>query len=130
MVLKNNEDVFLLRYARRILRHNPDVTIQVIDLSRVIETNVRAFELIDTLQSQYTQQFKVSKITKLHSGMISKFSFMMISYAGWQRLLTDQCKALNDIPSTLIINKKKSRFSLNNPSENQVSDEISDYSDV
>ncbi len=126
IVLSEETDDFLLRYARRILRNNPESTVQVIELQKSLEQIPAISESINSLSENYPDRFKVSKISKLHTGIVSKFSFMMISYSAWERLLADECKALNDIPSTLIINKKKSRFSA--PEITRTTDEY-DYSE-
>lgn len=111
VVLSDQTDGFLLGYAKRILRLNPDITIQVIDLHHILDKNAIFAQTIEKLYSENPERFKLSKITKLHSSVVDKFSFMMISYPAWEQLITEECIALHDIPSTLVINKKKSRFS-------------------
>lgn len=130
IVLSENEDEFLLRYAKRILNINPEITVQIIDIHHVLEKNIDSANTINTLITQFPQRVKISKITKLHSGNVNKFSFMMISYPAWEHLLADECKALNDIPSTLIINKKKSRFSPKNTPDNNLYVENTDFLDI
>jgi len=39
-----------------------------------------------------------------------RYSFMLISYQAWNTLTASSKKELDNIPSTLIINKKESRF--------------------
>ena len=127
IVLADETDDFLLRYARRVLRNNPETTVQVIELQKSLEQLPAMAENIRNISEDYSDRFKVSKISKLHTGVVSKFSFMMISYAAWEKLLADECKALNDIPSTLIISKKKSRFSLPKPTEITPEDDYSEF---
>ena len=130
IVLSEIDDEFLLRYAKRILNINPEITVQVIDIHHILEKNKNSFETLNSLVSQFPQRVKISKITKLHSGNVNRYSFMMVSYPAWEHLIADECKALNDIPSTLIINKKKSRFNPKNASDNNLYMENTDFLDI
>lgn len=130
VVLSQESDDFLLRYAKRILRTNVESTIQILDMHHVLDKKSDSVDIIHKLNTQYPQRFKVSKITKLHSGMVNKFSLMMVSYQTWEQLLADECKALHDIPSTLIINKKKSRFGENNQEDSNNVDDFPEYLDI
>ncbi|HPT42938.1 MAG TPA: cation:proton antiporter [Paludibacteraceae bacterium] len=111
IVLGEENDDFLLRYARRILRDNPDITVQIIDISKLDARIQTVSEGIQKLTSLFGSRVKLSKITRLHSGYLAKFSFLMISYQTWDALIQAETQTLKDIPSTLIISKRTSRFS-------------------
>lgn len=130
VVLSEENDDFLLKYSKRILRTNPEVTIQLLDMHHILDKDNKSAEIIEKLNTQYPQRFKVSKITKLHSGMVNKFSLLIVSYQAWEQLLAIECKALHDIPSTLIINKKKSRFGDSGTEDNVVIEDFTEFLDI
>ena len=111
IVLSEETDVFLLRYARRILRDNTAVTVQILDMNKMDGRVESVTKGIQVLNEQFGSRVKVSKITRLHSGYLERFSFLIISYQTWESLIQADVQALKDIPSTLIINKRTSRFS-------------------
>ncbi|MGC3978295.1 MAG: cation:proton antiporter [Paludibacteraceae bacterium] len=119
IVLSEDSDYFLLRYARRILRTNPEVTIKIVDINQVISRVANVSELINSLHTDYPLRFKISRSTNLHSASMNKYSFMMISYPAWERLLEEECDTLKGIPSTLIISKKTSRFNTEKSDEDE-----------
>lgn len=110
VVLEKEADDFLLRYARRILRNNPEVTVQIMDMEKMNGKNTGITEGIKMLTTQFGTRVKVSNLTKLHSSFLVKFSLMLISYPSWEYLVSQEIHTLKDIPSTLVINKKVSRF--------------------
>lgn len=112
MVLLHNEnDGFLIRYARRLMRNNADVSIFVMDVNNVLIKNDSVRLALNDLQKSFINRVKVIKSSKNNASIISRFSFMLISYQAWNALLDSDNKELSAIPSTLIINKKSSRFS-------------------
>lgn len=121
IVIEKDTDDFLLRYARRILRNNPDVTVEILDLEKMYGNVDEITAGIDLLTTQYSTRVKVSKSNKRAKSYLEKFSFMMISYPSWEYLISKEISTLKNIPSTLIINKKISRFSKRNRPINDVS---------
>ncbi|MHB9056090.1 MAG: cation:proton antiporter [Paludibacteraceae bacterium] len=115
IVIERETDDFLIRYARRILRNAPEVTIQIIDMERMNGKVTKITEGIKLLENKFGSRVRVSKLTRLHSSHLEKFSLMMISYESWEYLVSKEIQTLKDIPSTLIINKKVSRFHKNKP---------------
>jgi len=111
VLLQNENDGFLIRYARRLMRNNAEVSIFVIDVNNVLAKNGKIRSDMDELQKNYINRVKVIKSSKNNSSIISRFSFMLISYQAWNELSDSENKELTAIPSTLIINKKASRFS-------------------
>lgn len=104
------EDEFLLRYARRLLRNNGEVTIRIMDVHRLAESHPSIRESINALKEEFPTAVKVSKNLHVSSTYVSNYSFLLISYAAWNHYSMSQEHALENIPSTLIINKKISRF--------------------
>lgn len=114
ILLHAESDSFLLRYARRLLRNNSNVSIFLMDVNGIIASNKTLSKAIDDLKSTYPNSVKTLKNGKNNASIISKFSFMMISYPTWNILSESENRELATIPSTLIINKKPSRFNKTN----------------
>ncbi|MFZ4581720.1 MAG: cation:proton antiporter [Paludibacter sp.] len=110
VILENENDGFLIRYARRLMRNNAEVSIFIIDVNNVAQKNKSIQVAIDELQKNFINRVKTIKTSKNNASIISRFSFMLISYQGWNELSNSENKDLTAIPSTLIINKKTSRF--------------------
>ena len=110
VILQNESDEFLLRYARRLLKNSSDVTINILDVNRLAATSDVIRQGIHELRQQYPNQVKMNKLTRLNSTVLSKNSFMLISYHTWNILSISDKREMKNIPSTLIINKKVSRF--------------------
>lgn len=110
VILQCETDGFLIRYARRLLRNNPEVSIFIMDVNNVLQKNESIRKSLEELQKTYPNMIKAIKSSKNNSSIISRFSFMLISYQGWTGLADSENKELTAIPSTLIINKKASRF--------------------
>lgn len=110
VMLHLETDVFLLRYARRILRNKPNVQIYILDVNKLAESSEAIRIAIDELKEQFPNEIKVNRHTRINSSILSRYSFMLISYQAWNILSVSDKKELSHIPSTLIINKKVSRF--------------------
>ena len=115
ILIYSETDDFLLRYARRLLKNKPEVSIFIIDVNKIIQTSEKMRKAVDDLKALYPTSVKQLKSSKNNAAIISKFSFMLISYQTWNKLSESDNGDLSHIPSTLIINKKPTRFStLNN----------------
>ena len=110
VLLQKESDEFLLRYARRLLKNNSLVTIQIVDINKLAVSSEVIRKGIHELKQQFPDVVKVNKVSRLSSSFLSKYSFMLISYQAWNLLSESENKELSNIPSTLIINKKVSRF--------------------
>lgn len=110
VLLQTESDEFLLRYARRLLKNNPLVTIQIVDINKLAVSSEVIRKGIHDLKQQFPDEVRVNKVSRLSSSFLSKYSFMLISYQAWNLLSESENKELGNIPSTLIINKKVSRF--------------------
>jgi hypothetical protein len=92
------------RYGRR------EVTIRIMDVHRLSESHTSIGEGIRALIKEFPTAVKVSKNLHVSSTYVSNYSFLLISYTAWNHYSASQEHALENIPSTLIINKKTSRF--------------------
>lgn len=110
VLLHLESDEFLLRYARRLLKNNQAVSITVLDANKLAESSGSIRLALGELRSQFPDKVKVSKLTRNSSTVLMRHSFMLISYQSWNILSVSDKKELEHIPSTLIINKKTSRF--------------------
>ena len=114
ILLHDESDMFLLRYARRLMKNNAEVTIQILDVNKVADSSDAIGKLIEDLKVQFPNALKYSKQSRIGSSLMSKYSFMLISYQAWNILSNSERNELKYIPSTLIINKKESRFHKSN----------------
>lgn len=112
IVLDTESDIFLLRFARRMMRTNQDVNIEILGVEKMNGQAVEITETINELSKEFGNRVKHSKSLKMSNCHPEKFSFMMISYPTWEYFVMKDIKTLKNIPSTLIINKKPSRFSI------------------
>ncbi len=110
VLLQDESDEFLLRYARRLIRNNSAVTISIVDVNKLSVTSELIRKGIQDLRQQFPNEVRVNKATRLNSTVFSKQSFMLISYPSWNLLSGSDKNELKSIPSTLIINKKNSRW--------------------
>jgi Kef-type K+ transport system membrane component KefB/nucleotide-binding universal stress UspA family protein len=110
VLLYSQEDEFLLHYARRLLRNNSNASVTIFDLNKVVASSEKVAQYIEDLEKQFPASVKLYKQNKINSNSFSKFSLMFISYQTWNALLERDKSYLSNIPSTLIINKKNSRF--------------------
>jgi len=119
-----------LRYARRLIRNNSEVSISILDINKLAASSEIIRNGIHELRQQYPNEVKVVKASRLSSSVLAKHSFMLISYPTWNILSSSDKKGLENIPSTLIINKKVSRFhtgARNKTVSNLSADSVSDH---
>jgi hypothetical protein len=121
VLLDKEEDVFLLRYARRLIRNNSQVTIRIMDHNGLCSSNKEVAQGVLSLLNEFPDSVKMCKSTLKTKSYMGGFKFMLISYQSWNRLAVSKDNELEFIPSTLIINKKRSRF--HNPAVNTEEEE-------
>jgi len=109
-MIQSETDDFLLRYARRLLRNNSEIVITILDAHKLTLSNAVIKKAFNDLKEQFPGSVKLIKPSKISSNLLSKYSFLLISYQAWNTLSQAGNSELNNIPSTLIINKKVSRF--------------------
>jgi Kef-type K+ transport system membrane component KefB len=110
VLIEKPEDLFLLRYARRLLRNNGEVTIRIMDPNRLFESNTEIAKHVDVLRMEFPSVVKMTRNQQINSSSTLGYSLMLISYETWNFHIASHEKDLENIPSTLIINKKTSRF--------------------
>jgi Kef-type K+ transport system membrane component KefB len=110
VLLQQESDDFLLRYARRLLKNKPDIIINILDINKLVDSSEGIKKGIDELKKQFPNSIKISKQSKISSNSFVKYSFMLVSYQTWNVFCESVRNELENIPSTLIINKKVSRF--------------------
>jgi len=110
VMIQSETDDFLLRYARRLLRNNSEIVITILDAHKLTLSNAVIKKAFSDLKEQFPGSVKLIKPSKISSNLLSKYSFLLISYQAWNTLSQAGNSELNNIPSTLIINKKVSRF--------------------
>ncbi|MDD2996460.1 MAG: cation:proton antiporter [Paludibacter sp.] len=120
ILLQSETDDFLLRYARRLMRNNKSVSIFIMDVNQVLQTSAKVREATDELRKMFPNSVKIIKSSKNNASVISKFSFLLLSYQAWNNLSENDAAMLRSIPSTLIINKKTSRFHIRNAEKIQI----------
>ncbi|OJV44916.1 MAG: cation/H(+) antiporter [Bacteroidales bacterium 36-12] len=108
VMLNELNDDFLIRYAHRLLKNDAKTLITFIDEKHLISKE-------DIFKNQYatlTENFPNSiKLVTNNNNNLQKYDFMMISYQCWNNHIESGSGKLDHIPSTIIINKKESRFS-------------------
>lgn len=110
VLILNESDEFLLRYARRLIKNNNEVTINILVINKLASTSAIIRQRINELRMQFPNEVKVNRVTRLSSNVLGRQSFMLISYQTWNILCVSDKKEMSNIPSTLIINKKISRW--------------------
>lgn len=110
VVLYGEDDLFLLRYGRRLLRNNQVATLRIRDINGLIVSNESFSKGVLALMKEFPDRVQLCKATLIDKTYMDSFSFMLISYATWNYLATRDDSPLDYIPSTLIIHKRTSRF--------------------
>ena len=113
VLIERPEDEFLLRYARRLLRNNGEVFIRIMDPNQLSEKNTEIAKSMEALRSEFPTGVKIARNLQLSSSSLPGYSLLLISYDAWNLHVDSHENELENIPSTLIINKKTSRFHAN-----------------
>jgi hypothetical protein len=111
VVLREKSDDFLVRYAHRLLKNNSGIQVSILDENRLLTEDQIFINSYQELIKSHPDAVKIIKNTKSGNPNLTKFSLMLISYQCWNDLIENDSSKLENIPSTLIINKKDSRFS-------------------
>jgi len=91
-------------------QNDPKIQVTFHDENKLLTTEDSFIEPYKEFVKHYPDALKISK-SKNGNGNFQRYSFMLISYQSWIRITESDSNKLNNIPSTLIINKKESRFS-------------------
>jgi hypothetical protein len=111
VVLREKSDDFLVRYAHRLLKNNPKIHVSILDENRLLNEETNFIKSYQELINTYPASVKTIKASKSANSNLMRYSIMLISYQSWNDLIENESSKLENIPSTLIINKKESRFS-------------------
>jgi len=112
IVLNADTDGFLLRYARRMLRNsvNNKSAVTIYDTNNVVAF-AEAEDDYNKLKQQFSGRVHLVSGSNVRSINNRRYDFMLTSYQTWNSIFSAPSKKQSKgIPSTLIINKKESRF--------------------
>ncbi|MDO9633471.1 MAG: cation:proton antiporter [Paludibacter sp.] len=112
VVLSEKTDAFLIRYAHRLLKNDSGIQISILDENKLLTLDENFKSQFKELMYHFPEAVKIIKTQKHATNGFSKYSFMLISYQCWNAFIENDGYKLENIPSTLIINKKESRFSI------------------
>jgi len=111
VLLQDEKDDFLIRYAHRLLKNDPTIHITIFDEDKLLQSTPEFKNSIYNLNEHFPSSVKVMRNNRPNYTHYSRFSLMLVSYPVWNQLTQQNSPKLENIPSTLIINKKESRFS-------------------
>jgi len=111
VLLQDEKDDFLIRYAHRLLKNDPAIHITMYDEDRLIQSTSEFRNSYHSLNQHFPGSVKIVHNNRNNYSQFSRFSLMLVSYPVWNHLTLINSPKLENIPSTLIINKKVSRFS-------------------
>jgi hypothetical protein len=77
------------------------------------ENNPEIAKSMEALRTEFPTGVKIARNLQLSSSNLPSFSLLLISYEAWNHHVASHENELENIPSTLIINKKTSRFHAN-----------------
>lgn len=118
--IEEPSDEFLIRYAQRLLKNDASIQIYLLDDNKLLTDNETVRQSYKHLQSTYPNAIRIVKSPRNNAPNYSRYSFMLISYKTWNTLTQQDDTKLNNIPSTLIINKKASRFNYESTNEHSL----------
>lgn len=106
IIIHSAEDLFLLDYAATLLKTTHGSTGIVNTADTASEGYGRVVQAIDSFKTS-TLHTSLLPDKDLTPHLFSSFNFMLISYDNWNEV-SERCKeALQKMPSTLILNKKR-----------------------
>lgn len=108
VLLDQPEDTFLLEYAENLIKCNR-ASVGICDLEGLIATNQTPLRKIERLSRKYSQVTLLEK-KKLSTSLLLKYNFMLIAYDTWERISVAEKDALQQMPSTLIVNRAKEKI--------------------
>lgn len=105
IILKNSKDTFLLEYAENLMRIN-NAAIYISELGDEIMKNHLSEAKVREFLNTHPKVMFIRSIN-MPVDLLSKQNFMLISYETWLDVSQNQKRALQYMPSTLIINKRE-----------------------
>jgi Kef-type K+ transport system membrane component KefB len=123
VLIQDEKDDFLIRYAHRILKNDASIQLVIHDENRLLQSTGAFTKSFEELHLHFPNSYKLIRNARNNYNHFGRYSLMLVSYPVWNRLTHDNSTKLENIPSTLIINKKPSRFSgHSNPDKGRVED--------
>jgi Kef-type K+ transport system membrane component KefB len=110
VLIQDKQDDFLIRYAHRLLKNDPEIHITISDEEKVLQSTSAFQESLGNLTRHFPSSVKIVRNNRSNYAHFSRYSLMLVSYPVWNQLTHQNSSKLENIPSTLIINKKESRF--------------------
>lgn len=110
VVISCPEDFFLLHYAHHLLLNKNEIIIDIYDVKGLLNNSLQFDLSFQKLSVLFPDRVSIININQVSDILYSKYSFMLISYPFWNEIINGDEEKLKKIPSTLIINKKPSRF--------------------
>ena len=111
VLIQHETDDFLVRYAHRLLKNDGSIQLIIIDEQKLLLSTEAFRASYNELNKQYPNSIKLQRGNRNSYSYFGKYSLMLVSYSVWNQLTYTNSSKLENIPSTLIINKKPSRFS-------------------
>lgn len=105
LIIQSEEDLFLLEYARTLLKSTHG-SVAVLNTTR--STTPGSETILRTLEEfiHTVSQSSILPDTDLTPELLNNYNFMLISYKTWNDVSEHRKKALQRMPSTLILSKK------------------------
>ena len=111
VLIQHENDDFLVRYAHRLLKNDAGIQLTLIDEQKLLQSTDAFKRSYTELVKHYPNSVKLQRSSRSSYSYFGKYSLMLVSYTVWNQLTHSNSSMLENIPSTLIINKKPSRFS-------------------
>ncbi|MDD3194680.1 MAG: cation:proton antiporter [Paludibacter sp.] len=111
VLIQDVNDDFLIRYAHRLLKNNPAIQLTIQDEEKLIQSTTAFQSSFRNLIGNFPNSVRIVRTARNNYNHFGRFSLMLVSYLSWNQLTQRNSSKLENIPSTLIINKKESRFS-------------------
>lgn len=111
VIIQHEKDDFLVRYAHRLLKNDASIQLTIIDEQKLLQSTDAFKTSFNELLKRYPNSVKLQRSSRSSYSYFGKYSLLLVSYTVWNQLTHSNSSMLENIPSTLIINKKPSRFS-------------------
>lgn len=111
VLIQDIKDDFLIRYAHRLLKNDGSIHLTIVDEDKLLQATQAFEKSYNDLVKHFPNSVKINRSGRSGYSHFGRFSLMLVSYPVWNRLTNENSSKLENIPSTLIINKKASRFS-------------------
>lgn len=115
VIIQHEKDDFLIRHAHRLLKNDGGIQVTIVDELKLLQSTDDFKSSFSELNKNYPNSIKIQRSARNSYSYFGKYNLMLVSYPVWNQLTNSNSSKLENIPSTLIINKKSSRFSIHQP---------------